>query len=161
MRFTMIVTEEAIPPCKILYMRRTGAYGTKNCKLMSTFKKWLADNRLYDAHTVIYAIPLDNPETTPPCQCRYDVCIPYPTNRSFEWDQVKCKEWNPGNYVVFQIPHTPDAIQAAWKTCFSALAEQGYLLDTSRPVMERYQKNLVDKHCCELCLPVLERAAPL
>ena len=78
LKFYISITQEGIPPSKVVYMRRTGKYGSENYKLMDTFKKWLKENSLYDEDTVIYAIPMDNPEIVKPCQCCYDVCINYP-----------------------------------------------------------------------------------
>ncbi|MDY5478470.1 MAG: GyrI-like domain-containing protein [Enterocloster clostridioformis] len=155
MRFYISTTQERIPSSMVIYMRRTGEYGIENYKLMDTFKKWVKENNLYDEDTVIYAIPMDDPEKVKPCQCRYDVCINQPKNQKFALNQIKCRELESGKYLTFLIPHTADAVQTAWKMCFSELEKLGYLLDKSRPIMERYKKNLVDKHYCELCMPIL------
>ena len=142
-------------PSAVIYMRRTGEYGAGNQALMDTFKKWVRENNLYDKDTVIYAVPMDNPEKTEPCHCRYDVCINRPQNQKYAPNQVKCRELEGGKYLVFLIPHTTDAVQTAWQMCFSELEKLGYLPDETRPVMERYKKRLVDEHYCELCMPVL------
>lgn len=145
---------ESIPSQTVLYRRRVGEYGEKNRKLMNDFKTWLKENDLYDENTMIYAIPMDSPEQTEPSRCRYDVCIQWPQNRAFVDEQIKCRNLVGGEYLVFLIPHTVDAIQNAWKMCFSELNESGYSLDGGRPVMERYCKRLVDNHFCELCVPI-------
>ena len=148
--------EERIPSSKVIYMRRTGEYDVENYKLMDTFKKWIKENNLYDEDTVFYAIPMDNPEIVKPCQCRYDVCINYPPNHNFALNQIKCRGLESGKYLTFLIPHTTDAVQTAWKMCFSELEKLGYLFDKSRPIMERYRKTFVDRHYCELCVPILQ-----
>ena len=79
--------QENLPSSKIIYMRRTGKYGSENYKLMDTFKKWIQENDLYNEDTVIYAIPMDNPEIVDPFQCRYDVCIKQPTIYKFAPNQ--------------------------------------------------------------------------
>ena len=63
--------QENLPSSKIIYMRRTGKYGPENYKLMDTFKKWIQENNLYNEDTVIYAIPMDNPEIPVPLRCLY------------------------------------------------------------------------------------------
>lgn len=155
LKFYISTMQENIPSSKVIYMRRTGKYGSENYKLMDTFKKWIQENNLYDQDTVIYAIPMDNPEIVDPCQCRYDVCIKQPPNQKFAPSQIKCRKMDGGKYLAFLIPHTAEAVQTAWKMCFFELEELGYLMDKSRPVMERYKKTIVDRHCCELCIPIL------
>ena len=60
---------------KIAYLRRTGAYGLENQKLMVNFKRYLKENQLFNNTTVILGIPLDNPANTPSEKLRYDVGI--------------------------------------------------------------------------------------
>ena len=139
MKFYISAMQERIPPSEVICMRRTGAYGIENYKLMDT---------------VIYAIPMDDPERVAPCRCRYDVCINKPENETFAFDQVGCRDLESGKYFVFLISHTAVAVQTAWEMCFSELEELGYLLDKSRPVIERYKKSLVDRRLCELCVPI-------
>ena len=155
LKFYIGTAQENIPPAAVIYMRRTGEYGAGNRTLMDTFKNWVKENDLYGEDAVIYAVPLDNPEKAEPCCCRYDVCIDQPKDRRYPSEQVKSRELEGGRYLVFLIPHTIDAVQAAWQLCFSELEKLGYLLDESRPIMERYKKKLVDEHYCELCVPVL------
>lgn len=62
-------------------------------------------------------------------------------NHNFVLNQIKCRGLESGKYLTFLIPHTTDAVQTAWKMCFSELEKLGYLFDKSRPIMERYRKN--------------------
>lgn len=57
--------------------------------------------------------------------------------------------------MVFQIEHTAQAVQKAWETYSIELEKSNVLQDTSRPMIERYAKKLVDHHSCELCVPIL------
>ncbi|MFR0812074.1 GyrI-like domain-containing protein [Enterocloster clostridioformis] len=77
-------------------------------------------------------------------------------NHNFALNQIKCRGLESGKYLTFLIPHTTDAVQTAWKMCFSELEKLGYLFDKSRPIMERYRKTFVDRHYCELCVPILQ-----
>lgn len=155
MEFFISITQERIPSSRVLYMRRTGEYGSENYRLMDTFKKWVKEHNLYDEDSVIYAAAMDNPAITEPCQCRYDICISQPKNQIPACDPVKCRELEGGKYLIFLIPHTAEAVENAWKMWPSELEKTGYLWDNSRTVMERYRRNLVDNHYCELCIPVL------
>ena len=62
LKFYIGTAQENIPPAEVIYMRRTGEYGAGNRTLMDTFKNWVKENDLYGEDTVIYAVPLDNPE---------------------------------------------------------------------------------------------------
>lgn len=57
--------------------------------------------------------------------------------------------------LIFTLPHTTEALAQAWAGCFNAATAQGYAIDFGRPIMERYVKKEVDKHHCDLCLPII------
>lgn len=97
MEFFISITQERMPSSRVLYMRRTGEYGSENYRLMDTFKKWVKEHNLYDEDSVIYAAAMDNPAITEPCQCRYDICISQPKNQIPACDQVKCENWKAVN----------------------------------------------------------------
>lgn len=153
MQFFIQMQEETLKPVRILYMRRTGAYGAENAALMQRWKEWLEGHGLFDEDSVILAIPMDDPTLTKPDQCRYDVSI-IAKEIQAEGEGIFCRELPGGKYVVFLIEHTAQAFKAAWSGYFEELQRNGYHLDNSRPVMERYAKHLVKRHLCELCVPV-------
>ncbi|MCI8650138.1 MAG: DNA gyrase inhibitor [Anaerotruncus sp.] len=155
MQFYLEMREERRPAISVLYMRRVGAYGEQNAVLMERFKGWLREQHLYQDDTVILAVPLDNPNVTAAENCRYDVCIPDTADRRVDSDEIHSRLLAGGRYVTFLLEHTAQAVQKAWEGCFLEVAQQGYSLDSARPVVERYAKALVDQHRCELCVPVL------
>ena len=139
----------------VLYMRRTGPYGPENAVLMETFKAWLKDHGLDGGSGAIIAVPLDDPRVTKAEDCRYDVCLVRDTSREEDWDGVESRTLDGGRYVTFLLEHTQEVVQRAWTECFAVLEKHGYVPDSSRPVMERYTKQMVDDHRCELCVPAL------
>ena len=147
------ITEEIINSVPVCYMRRTGAYGAENYRLMERFKNWLKEQKRYQDDTVIYAVALDNPEITEAAKCRYDVCTP--DNGGGVTKEVECRTLEGGKYAVLRIDHTPEAVMQAWTQCFEILEKNQYCYDTSRLIMERYKKKMVEEHYCELCVPVL------
>lgn len=148
----MKIQHENIAALPIVYMRRTGAYGPKNFELMENMKQWLRRNNAWSNAGTIYAIAQDNAATTPPEQCRYDVC--FVTDETFN-DSAVCSGTLPGGeYLVFRIPHSSEAVQQFWGTIGEALASAGATMDESRPILERYQIQLVEQGECEFCLPV-------
>lgn len=156
MQFFIQMREETMAPGRLLYMRRTGAYGAENAVLMRRWKEWLKGRGLFGEDSVILAIPMDDPTWTRPERCRYDVGSIAGEIRAAEEEGVFYRELLGGKYVVFLIEHTAQAIEAAWAGCFEELQRSGYRPDNMRPVMERYAKQLVERHLCELCVPVEE-----
>ena len=143
---------EQLPEQPVLYMRRIGAYGIKNYELMAEMKKW-ADMRGLFKGSTIYGIAQDNPADTPPEQCRYDVCLVAGDDCPAD-ESVQRGEIPGGKYAVFTIPHTAEAVQEFWACGIQNLQEEGLQLDTAKPILERYQYDLVEDGKCEFCVPV-------
>ena len=119
----------------------------KNAALMAKMKNRITEKGLWQENTTIWAVPWDNPQTTPPHLCRYDVCTQGLLN-------LPVQTLPGGKYLIFILPHTTEALAQAWAGCFDAAAAQGYTIDFRRPIMERYVKKEVDRHRCDLCLPI-------
>lgn len=60
-----------------------------------------------------------------------------------------------GRYCVFIIGHTVDAVKNAWMEIFSELSKRKYEFDDRRPIVERYPMQMINKHQCEICVPIL------
>lgn len=145
---------EEMSKSRIAYMRRVGPYGGGNYALMKKFKEWAKANGLFIASAVILGISQDNPAVTPPESCRYDVGIVIPEQFTTTDTDVDVAELSGGRYAVFTIDHTAEAIQKAWGEIFVQLSAQGQQPDVSRPILERYIPAMIDKHLCEICVPV-------
>ena len=160
MNFYLRNHEETLPPQTVLYFRRTDAYGPENLPLMRRMKTWLMQNDLMHDDTVILAMVLDNPQTTAPEQCRYDVCavtdaVPPACDAHAPAQRVL----SGGGYLTFVIAHTPEALQAAWGACIPETVRLGYQPDFSRPVLERYAGPMIERHQCELCVPICRQSS--
>jgi DNA gyrase inhibitor GyrI len=148
----MNFTIEQLPVQSIVYMRRTGAYGSENYKLMTALKEWAGRKRLFK-DSIIYGIAHDS-ENTPPQECRYDVCLVAAADCLVD-ESVRRGEIPSGKYAVFTIPHTAETIQEFWASVIQKLQKQGLQLDTEKPILERYQYKLVADGKCEFCIPVI------
>jgi DNA gyrase inhibitor GyrI len=139
---------------RIAYMRRVGPYGAGNYALMKKFKEWAKTNGLFAASAVILGISQDNPSITPPENCRYDVGIVISEDFTTTDTDVNVAELSGGKYAVFTIEHTAEAIQKAWGEIFVQLSAESQQPDISRPILERYIPAIIDKHLCEICVPI-------
>ena len=145
---------EEIPETRIAYIRQVGPYGTNNNGLMEDLKNWAATNNLMHDNAVILGIAQDNPTTTPPENCRYDVCIVVSEDYEIKDTYVNENKLSGGKFAVFTIRHTEIDIQKAWSEIFPELASHGCQIDASRPILERYIPSMVNSHLCEICVPV-------
>jgi DNA gyrase inhibitor GyrI len=143
---------EKLPSQPIVFIRRTGAYGVENNTLMATLKEW-ADKRGLFVDSTIYGIAQDNPKTTPPEQCRYDVCLVAGTDRPTD-ETVQLGELPSGRYAVFTIPHTIEAVQEFWSAVFQVLYDSNLQYDETKPILARYKYRLIEDGKCEFCVPI-------
>ncbi len=148
----MKINVEYISAHLFLFMRHKGAYGEQNFKLMQDMKDWIKSHNLWSESGTIYGIAQDNPVTTPPEECRYDVC--FVTDTVIDDKNIHRGALPAGTYLVCEILHTADAVQQFWGSLEGVLAEKGKQIDQSRPILERYQLTLVEQGYCEFCLPI-------
>lgn len=76
----------------------------------------------------MFAIPLDNPETTPPNQCRFDACIVIPNDFQVD-NSVLERELSGGEYYVYEVKHTTEEIQKAYPAIFQHLQNNNFQID--------------------------------
>jgi DNA gyrase inhibitor GyrI len=145
---------EHIPYCRIAYIRQTGPYGQENVQTMEKLKAWAKSGNLLNEQSIILGIPHDNPELVEPQNCRYDTCLVIPDDYCMNEDDMNDGSIPGGKYAVFKIEHTAEAVQKAWLAIFPELFQEGYQLDETRPILERYQIKLVKDHYCEICVPI-------
>lgn len=148
------VHTEIIPTLEVVYMRRTGKYGIENKALMEKFKAWVMKNGLFGEDAAILGIALDDVNCVKPEQCRYDTCLVVPPQYQCEDNDVKQRSLEGGKYLVLTITHTAEAVEKVWQIAIPNLIKEGYRLDYSRPIIERYIKKMVDGHRCEICVPI-------
>ncbi|AEY66173.1 GyrI-like domain-containing protein [Clostridium sp. BNL1100] len=147
---------ETIPLCSIAYIRQIGAYGAENIRTMEQLKQWAVANNLMNNKTVIFGIAHDNPQITPPENCRYDACILLADKHFPAEGNLKHGELSGGKYAVFIVKHTAKAVEQAWGDIFPSLFENGFLYDATRPILERYAAEKVEQHLCEICVPIFD-----
>jgi DNA gyrase inhibitor GyrI len=151
----MDINIEMIPSYKIAYIRRTGNYGLENVKIMEQLKNWAREKDLLNERSIILGIAQDNPEFTEPKDCRYDTCLVVSNEFKVDNKYINFGRIIGGKYCVFKINHTVDAMQKAWMEIFSEVSKRNYEFDDRRPILERYAMQMINKHYCEICVPIL------
>lgn len=140
---------------KMVYMRNTGAYGSrKNFDMMKDFKSWIAQNDLTKTllENGIYGIAQDNPEIIPPEKCRYDLVLI--TDEDFSQDnKVKTGYFRGGKYAVFTVRHTTEAVQQFWKELPEYIRENDLNI-CEEPIIERYKEEEGEDKICEFLIPI-------
>lgn len=145
---------ENIPSYRIAYIRRVGQYGDENMRVMEGIKEFAIAQNLFDDESIILGITQDNPQDTPPENCRYDACLVIEDDIEINDEYIKTGKIVGGEYVVFTIEHTVEGVQRAWSQIFPLLFNQGYKIDSSKPIIERYINRIVKNHKCEICVPI-------
>lgn len=145
---------EMLPESEMVYIRRVGPYGLANIQTMEKLKTWATAKGLLNDASIMLGIPWDNPATTKPGDCRYDVGLIIRAEQQISDNTVQMGRVGPGEYAVFEIDHTAEALAQAWSELFLELGKQGYQLDDSRPIMERYAARMIKNHRCEICVPI-------
>lgn len=151
----MDINIEMIPSFKIAYIRRRGPYGLENVQIMEQLKNWAREKNLFNENSIILGIAQDNPQFTDPKDCRYDTCLIVEDEFKVDNNYINFGKTIGGKYCVFKISHTVDAMQKAWIEIFPELLKRDYRFDDRRPNIERYAVQIVNKHYCEICLPIL------
>ena len=149
---------EQISETKIIYQRRIGAYGIENKNLMTHFKAWLKTHQLLKDDAVVLALAWDNPVTTTPQNCRYDVALTVDNFDTFEQldaSSIKAGHLKASRYAIFTIAHTVEAIQQTMQNMFADLAQAGYTFNPQQPIIERYAMKMLKNDLCEICVPIL------
>lgn len=144
---------EKLPRYRFAYVRQVGPYGPGNIQAMERMKRWGAERNLLNHSAILLGIPWDNPETTPPKNCRYDACLVISQDEPLDDDTVHIGEISGGDYLVCAIKHTAQAMQQAWAELMPTLQAKGYQID-DRPILERYTGEMLLKEFCEICVPI-------
>lgn len=139
-------------------MRRIGEYGQENYKLMEDFKSWASENNLLDDNSIIYGIVRDDVKKIEPQNCRYDIgmAIELGTTCKDKINDLEVKKAIfalDGQYLIFKIEHTAEAVSEFWSNVFAILEKENFRIDIEKPILERYSMHLVRDGFCEMCVP--------
>lgn len=146
-------------PVRVAARRYVGPFGEPLGKFWrNVVTPWLADNGLIDCPR--FGVPLDNPMSTPPEQCRYDCCVELPAGLGVADAPVSTIPG--GKYAVTPFKGTGAQIGVAWDSFVRGCMASGMKMDVARPAFEHYPRGATfdsktGVFVCELCFPLDER----
>ncbi|MDB5893714.1 MAG: transcriptional regulator [Rhodoferax sp.] len=150
---------KTLPALHLAYVRHTGPYGSPGiAQQWISFGAWATAHGLMSPRRRMLGISLDNPMTTPPALCRYDLCIEVDAGFEPEGD-VALQDFAGGRHACVPFKGTAMAIGAAWMQVFAQWLPQAGLQPTGAPALEFYDTDFefdaqTGVFNCDLCVPV-------
>ncbi|MET0382133.1 MAG: GyrI-like domain-containing protein [Burkholderiaceae bacterium] len=147
-----------LPATRVAYLRHTGSYGRPvSAFWMNVAMPWLVANGLEKLPR--YGIGRDDPFTTEPGKCRYDVGVAVPDD--FVIADPAAVDFLPGGFhAVVPFDGTVDDIAGAYIALLREwLPASGFKVDDDRPICEFYPPEArYDADAgwfqCDLCVPL-------
>ena len=141
-----------MPAYRVASVRKLGPYGPETAE--AAFKElaaWAGPKGLFESEQ-LFGLYWDNPEITPPEQCRMDACITFPGDMEPPLD---VQTISAGSYAVCHFEITADQFPQAWMDAFAWLEENGHEYSGS-PCYEFYHSSSKDEiEVVDICIPVM------
>ncbi|PJG58692.1 AraC family transcriptional regulator [Aeromonas cavernicola] len=128
---------ERMAPRTLAYIRVTGPYGKDYQTVCDRLEQWATTQGLVGVEFIF--IYHDNPETTPPPQCRTDICVTVPTDAKGSGG-VSIQQFVGGRYGSSRFTVTdPAQYPQLWRQHISDVIHAGYSL-LQAPCFEHYHR---------------------
>ena len=159
----MTLDIKTFPPVRLAYMRYTGPYGHPDIALhWKRFGDWCEAQGLMKPRRKMYGISLDNPMTTAPMECRYDLAIEVEAKfkvKDADASGVAIRQLEGGRFACKPFSGTAAQIGLAWMEMFGQAMPASGLQREDRPAMEVYLEDFeldpaTFSFSCLLCVPV-------
>mgnify|MGYP001203924061 FL=1 len=154
----MQVTLKNLSAVRVAYMRHVGPYGLSiNQFWTRTFMPW-CQSQGFSGALSYYGIGLDDPDFTPPAQCRYDACVQISDDLMVS-APASVAMLPGGRYAVAQFNGPVREMPIAWTRLLREWMPASGLQMDSRPAFE----HMVADSCfdaargtitCDLCVSV-------
>jgi len=155
----MNVDVKTLPEARVAYLRNVGPYGGVEIpRTWQRFAAWCGEQGLLSPRRTMYGLCHDDPDVTPPAQCRYDACIEVDADFRPSGD-IGVQQLTGGRYACARFSGTSAQIHDAWNAlCGQWLPDSGYQIDDRLPLELYPPDGAMDEATgafeCLLCLPV-------
>jgi len=153
----MDIKVKELPDFHVAYVRYTGPYGPGIGKAFEKLMAWAGPRNLFGPETRVLGVYWDNPETTPPEECRSDAAITVPPGTEVE-EEVGIEILPAGLFAVYHTNVYNDDFEKPWYEAWNWVQEQGYKVDLEKPCYEIYYNDASQdpehKWIVDLCIRV-------
>lgn len=126
----MNVEIKMLPEFHLAYARQVGPYGPELDAVWHKIYQWAEKANLVNPQMQGLAIYWDDPQTTPPDQCRCDACIVLPDNMrqpDISGSDIQMQTLPAAQYACYQQPTSMDDYTKIWQQLFMEwLPQSGY-----------------------------------
>ena len=142
----------------VAFVRRKGPYGPEVCgAAFEALSAWAGPLGFFEKGPVL-ALYWDDPQTTPPEECRMDACVGVPEGTT-PAGEVQLQTVAAGPYAVCSFEITTYEFPKAWEQAFGWVLSEEFPL-VEQPCVELYYNDATthpeDKWLVDICIPLKE-----
>ena len=156
----MDVNEVDFPALRVAYLRRVGAYGPGIGEYFDRLMAWAEEKPLFSCSTLVFAAYYDDPTSTPPQECRADVCITLAEGCNPEFACGIAEKVMSGGKMALSLRAVCDTADymRIWGEFYSQILTQPGRVDMERPCYEVYyncmESSPLKRGIVDFCIPV-------
>lgn len=110
----MTVEIRELPELHVAYVRRIGPYGPDIGNAFHTLMNWAERKKLFGPDTQVLAAYWDNPDTTPPEECRSDACITLSRGTVQTEEGIHFQTLKSGTFAVYRCEVCNNDYETPW-----------------------------------------------
>ena len=156
----MEIEEVEFPALRVAYLRRVGEYGPGIGEYFGRLMAWAEEKRLFSCSTLIFAAYYDDPTSTPPQECRADVCITLAEGCNPEFSGGIAEKVMPGGKMALSLCAVRECADymRIWGELYGQMLALPDRVDMARPAYEVYyncmESSPLRRGIVDFCVPV-------
>ncbi len=110
----MAVEIRELPQMHVAYIRHTGPYGPQISSAFQKLMKWAERRKILDENAHVLAVYWDNPDTTPPDDCRSDACVTLSKGTVKTDEDIHFQTLRAGTFAVYRCEIRDGDFEKPW-----------------------------------------------